>query len=191
MLIQIISLLLNVAVSLVAGACLLRLYMQWTGTPFYNPIGHMVLSLTNWLVLPLRRAVPSVRRLDTASLVAAVLLKLIQNLLLSAAIAGLTGAATPVLATLVMALFDIVSLALSLATAVLIAAVVASWLRIDPALSHVLHRLTAPLLAPFRRIAPAPGGLDLAPLFALVTIQVLAIVLRYLQDATLRGLVVG
>lgn len=191
MLIQIISLLLNVAVGLVAGACLLRLYMQWTGTPFYNPVGHLVLALTNWLVLPMRRFIPSARRLDTASLLAAVLLKLLQHLLLSAMIVGLTGAATPLLATLVMALFDLAALALSLATAVLIAAVVASWLRIDPALAHVLHRLTAPFLDPLRRLLPAPGGLDLSPLVAIVAIQVLSIVLRYLQDAALRGLVVG
>ncbi|KAF1022807.1 MAG: hypothetical protein GAK30_00964 [Paracidovorax wautersii] len=191
MLIQIISLLLNVAVGLVAGACLLRLYMQWTGTPFYNPIGHLVLALSNWLVLPMRRFIPAAGRLDSASLVAAAVLKLLQHLLLSALIVGLTGAATPLLATIVMALFDLAALALSLATAVLIAAVIASWLRIDPALAHVLHRLTAPILNPFRRWAPTPGGLDLSPLFAIVAIQVLSIVLRYLQDLVLRALVIG
>ena len=191
MLIQIISLLLNVAVGLVAGACLLRLYMQWTGTPFYNPVGQLVLTLTNWLVLPMRRFIGSLGRLDTASLLAATLLKLVQHLLLSALIAGLAGAATPLLASVVMALFDLIALALSLLTAILIAAVIASWLRIDPSLEHVLQRLTAPLLAPLRRILPTAGGLDLSPLCALVLIQVLFIVLRGLQDVVLRSVAIG
>lgn len=191
MLIQILSLLLNVAVGLVAGACLLRIYMQWTGTPFYNPIGALVLALSNWLVLPLRRVIPAAGRLDSASLAAAALLKLLQHLLLSTLIGSLVGAATPLLATVVMALFDLLSLALSLVTALLIAAAVASWLRIDPALGHVLQRLSAPLLAPIRRWLPMPAGLDLSPLAAIVLIQVLSIVLRTLQDSALRAMIVG
>ncbi|MEJ2803306.1 YggT family protein [Comamonas sp. BIGb0124] len=191
MLIQILSLILNVAVGLLAGACLLRLYMQWTGTPFYNPIGHLVLSLTNWVVLPLRRFIPALGRLDTASLVAAMLMKVLQHLLLSALLGGLMGAATPLAATLVMALFDLLALALSLCTAILIASVIASWLRTDPAINHVLQRLAAPLLDPIRRWLPTPGGLDLSPLVALVLIQILSIVLGYLQDGVLRSLVVG
>jgi YggT family protein len=190
MLIQIISLLLNVAVGLVAGACLLRLYMQWTGTNFYNPVGQLVLSLTNWLVLPMRRFIPSWGRLDSSSLLAAILLKLLQHLLMSALMAS-AGAATPLLASIVMALFDLLALALSLLTALLIAAVIASWLRIEPSLEQLLQRLTAPLLAPLRRILPSTGGLDFSPLCALVLIQVLFIVLRGLQDAVLGSLAIG
>jgi YggT family protein len=55
MLYQIISLLLDVAVGLLGGACLLRLYMQYQRVPFGNPVGRFVFALTDWLVLPLRR----------------------------------------------------------------------------------------------------------------------------------------
>ena len=59
MLYQIVSLLLEVATSVLAGACLLRLYMQHQRIPMSvrsgNPLGRFVFALTDWLVLPLRR----------------------------------------------------------------------------------------------------------------------------------------
>ena len=85
MVFQIVSLLLEVVVGLVAGTCLLRLYMQQQGIPLsvrYNPLGRFVFALTDWIVLPLRRLLPSMGRLDTASLVAAFLLELAQFALL-------------------------------------------------------------------------------------------------------------
>src|SRR3954470_15179398 len=75
---QILSFLLDVAAGLLGGACLLRLYMQYQRVPFGNPVGRFVFALTDWLILPLRRVLPSVRRIDTASLVAAYLVQLLQ-----------------------------------------------------------------------------------------------------------------
>src|ERR1035437_10552969 len=81
MLYQIISLLLEVATGILAGACLLRLYMQYLRISMSarsgNPLGRFVFALTDWLVLPLRRMLPALGRLDTSSLVAAYLLELV------------------------------------------------------------------------------------------------------------------
>ena len=59
MLYQIVALLLEVAVGLLAGACLLRLYMQWQRIPMSlrsgNPLAKFIFTLTDWLVLPLAR----------------------------------------------------------------------------------------------------------------------------------------
>ena len=82
MFIQIISLLLDVAVGLVAGAALLRLYMQYQRIPMAarsgNPLGNFIFALTDWIVLPLRKVLPAVGRWDTASLLAVYLLELAQ-----------------------------------------------------------------------------------------------------------------
>ena len=60
MLYQITSLLLEIAAGLVAGMCLLRLYMQYQRIPMStrsgNPMGNFIFALTDWLVLPLRKA---------------------------------------------------------------------------------------------------------------------------------------
>ena len=83
MLYQIASFLLDVIGGLLTGACLLRLYMQWQRIPFSNPVGGLVFALTDWLIMPLRRVIPPVGRWDVSSLVAAVLLQLVQYFLLT------------------------------------------------------------------------------------------------------------
>ena len=79
MLAQIFSLLLSTVVNLLAGACLIRLYMQYQRIPFQNPIGRFVMALSDWIVLPLRKLVPAAGRWDLASLAAALLIKLVMT----------------------------------------------------------------------------------------------------------------
>ena len=109
MLYQIISFLLDVVVGLVAGSCLLRLYMQYQRIPFGNPVGRFVFALTDWIVLPLRRVLPAVRQWDTASLIAAFLLHLAQYLLLWL----LAGLAWKLGAVFVLAFFGVIRLAIA------------------------------------------------------------------------------
>ena len=78
MLFQILSFLLDVASGLLTGACLLRLYMQLQRVSFANPVGRLVFALSDWLVLPLRKLVPSAGRGDLSCLAAALLLQLVQ-----------------------------------------------------------------------------------------------------------------
>ena len=49
------------------------------------------------------------------------------------------------------------------------------------AISDVFERLSAPLLAPLRRVVPLVGGVDLTPVLARVVLQVLAMALGQLQ----------
>jgi YggT family protein len=179
---QIISFLLDVAVGLLGGACLLRLFMQHQRVSFKNPVGSFVFALTDWLVLPLRRILPAVGRWDTASLVGAFLLELAQFALLWLLAGRLGGfGAVPLLA-----LFGLLRLVISALTLLVIVYAIASWVRADSPILDVIERLCAPLLRPWRRIIPLVGGIDLSPLAFLVALQVAAIALTYLQSAALR-----
>ena len=183
MLYQIISLLLDVAVGLVAGACLLRLYMQYQKIPMSarsgNPIGHFVFTLTDWIVLPLRRLVPSVGRWDTASLLSTYLLELLQFLILW----GSGGAGGGFAQIPVLAVFGVARLVLSAMTGLVIFYAVLSWVQSHSPLTDIIERLAAPPLRPIRKLLPLVGGIDLSPLLLLVLLQVAAIVLGALQAA--------
>ncbi|HWI81362.1 YggT family protein [Ramlibacter sp.] len=174
---QILSFLLDVAAGLLGGACLLRLYMQWQRVPFGNPLGRFVFALTDWLVLPLRRILPAIKRIDTASLVAAFLVQLLQVVLLWL-VAGQPGSAAllPLLAV-----FELLKLAISALTALVIVYAVLSWVNADSPMADVIDRLCAPLLRPWRRIIPLVGGVDLSPLVFLLVLQVASIVISALQ----------
>ena len=179
---QIISFLLEIAVGLLGGACLLRLYMQRQRIPFGNPVGRFVFALTDWLVLPLRRILPSVWRWDTASLVAAFLLAVAQVALLWL-LAGRPGSAAMLP---LLAVFGLLRLVISALTGLVIVYAILSWVRADSPIVDVIDRLCMPLLRPWRKLIPLVGGIDLSPLAFLVMLQVAAIVLTYLQAAVLR-----
>lgn len=181
MLHQIFSFLLQVACGLVVGLCLLRLYMQFQRVPLSarsgNPVGPLIFALTDWLVLPLRRVVPSFGRLDSASLVAAYVVELAQFMVLWL----LAGAHGMPLFVPLLALFGIARLAISGLSVLVIVFAVLSWVQPQSPMMGLLARLVAPLLRPVRRLIPLVGGVDLSPLVLLVLLQVGAMVLESLQ----------
>ena len=183
MLYQIASFLLDVVGGLLTGACLLRLYMQWQRVPFSNPVGGLVFALTDWLIMPLRRVIPPVGRWDLSSLVAAMLLQLLQYFLLTLLVgAGSAWAWLPWLA-----LFGLLRVAVSGLIGLLIVHAVMSWIQGGRSpLADVIARLCEPVLRPLRRVIPLVGGFDLSPLAALVLLQVVMIVLGHLQTSVMR-----
>jgi YggT family protein len=170
---QILSFLLDVAAGLLGGACLLRLYMQWQRVPFGNPIGRFVFALTDWLILPLRRVLPPMGRIDTASLVAAYLVEVLQYAILWAIVGR-----GDFVDVLVLALFGVIRLAISAMTALVIIYAILSWVQTDSPMADVVDRLASPMLRPIRRVIPLVGGIDLSPLVLLVLLQVLAMVVN-------------
>jgi YggT family protein len=185
MLFQIISLLLEVVAGVLGGACLLRLYMQHQRIPMStrsgNPLGRFVFALTDWLVLPLRRVVPSLGRWDMASLMAAFLIELAEFSLLWL----LLDMSANYLSVLILAAFGVLRLAISGLTGLLIVYAILSWFQTNSVMADVIERLCTPPLTPIRRVLPLVGGIDLSPLALLLLLQILAIVLGSLQAAAL------
>jgi YggT family protein len=185
MLYQIVSLLLEVLVGFLSGACLLRLYMQYQRIPMSarsgNPLGRFVFAVTDWIVLPLRRVLPAIGALDTASLVAAFVLQLAEFGLLWL----LSGAAGGLFAVPILAVFGVLRVAISGLTGIVIVYAVLSWVSTQSVLADVIERLVAPLLMPIRRLLPLVGGIDLSLLALLLILQIAAIVLGHLQAAAL------
>jgi YggT family protein len=185
MLYQITSLLLEVAAGLIAGTCLLRLYMQYQRIPMSvrsgNPLAKFIFALTDWLVLPLRRVIPAAGRWDMASLVGAFLVQLAQFVILWT----LTGMSTSMLSVVVLAAFGLVRMAISGMTGLVIIYAILSWVQTRSVGADFLERLVMPVLIPIRRIVPLVGGIDLSPLVLLLILQVAGIVLGSIQAAVL------
>jgi YggT family protein len=185
MLYQIVAFVLEVAAGLLTGTCLLRLYMQFQRIPLSaragNPIGRFVFALTDWLVLPLRRVLPAVGRLDTGSMVGAFLVQVAQFSLLWL----LNGAEVAVVTVLVLAAFGVMRMALTGMVAMVIVFAIMSWVQTQSYLSDLLERLVAPALAPIRRVLPLVGGIDLSPLVLLVLLQIAQMVLGQVQGMAL------
>ena len=174
MLIQIIQFLLEIGVTLVGGAFLLRAVLHYQRAPLartFEPVARLLRALTDWLHLPLSRVLPAQGRWDGASLLAVWLLKLLQFGLLFVLLGG-RWVMWPV-----AALLGVVQLGLSLLTALVLINVVLSWTGARSPVAQWLARVSEPLLAPLRRIVPTVGGIDFSPLVLLVLVQVASMVL--------------
>jgi YggT family protein len=176
-LLQIVNLILDVAAGLVGGACLMRLVMQWQRLPFQNPIGRFVFAVTDWLVMPLRRLLPAVGRLDTSSLVAAWLMKLSHLMVMWL----LGGAQAAVMGVLVASVFGVLHWLVSGLSVIILLYAVLSWVQPNSGSMMLLSRLVEPWLAPIRNALPKPGGIDLSPLVLLVILQIAGMLLAGLQ----------
>ena len=177
MFIQIVSFLLDVAAGLIGGACLLRLAMQWQRIPFNNPMGQFIFAVSNKLVMPLRRFVPALGRLDTASLVGAWLAKLAQFSLLWLLASG----HGTLLLVLLLSVVGLVQLIISGLSALVLIYAVLTWVQPGSMNLLLIERLCQPWLAPIRRIIPMVGGVDLSSLVLLVLLQIAGMVVGAVQ----------
>ena len=164
----------------------MRLLLQWAAVDKRNPLVQFILRVTNPLVIPLRRLLPPIGRIDTATVLVLVGLQVLATALIVRI--GCLGE-PEVLPILSLAALNVARLALNIFTWSIIIYVVLSWVSpggYNPA-AALIAAIVEPVLAPFRRLIPAIGGLDLSPLFVLVIAQILLIVL----DGAPRALLLG
>lgn len=154
---------------------LLRLWLPWLGTDFRNPIAQGILRLTSPLVVPVRRLIPPIGRLDTAT----VLVAFGVQYLLILVILLINGTMAGILPIAITAFLDLIILSCRLFTFAIIIHIVLSWIApgtYNPA-TALIASMVEPLLRPFRRIVPSLGGIDISPIFAIILLQALTIVL--------------
>lgn len=164
----------------------LRIIMQWVRVDFRNPLTQFILRITNPLVIPLRRFVPPIGGLDTATLIVVVVLELIVTIVVT----NLTCSGEPnVLQVISMTVLRVVYLTLRVYLFVILIYVIMSWISpgtYNPA-ARLMESIAQPVLRPLRRLLPPIGGLDLSALFALIGIQALTMLLPIGRVAAAMG----
>ena len=162
--------------SLALFVVLARLLLQWARADFRNPIAQAIVRLTNPVILPLRRVLPPVGKVDTASVVAVVLVAIIKVGIMFA----LRDFGTPgiVLWVQSVAVELVQALVRTYFYAILLYALLSL---IAPGgyspLQSVLASVCEPVLRPFRRLIPPIAGIDLSPLWAVIAIQAILLLL--------------
>ncbi|MDO8860195.1 YggT family protein [Haliea sp. E1-2-M8] len=176
---EILAYLIQTLLTLALLAVVLRLLLQVVRADFYNPVSQFLARLTNPLVLPLRRVVPSLGGLDLSSL----LLALVLQMAAIAAMLALNGIGLPNIGLLlVWSVLGVVGLVVNIYFFALLAMIILSW--IAPASRHpallLLFQLTEPVMAPFRKMLPNMGGLDFSPILVFILINIIQIALRHM-----------
>jgi YggT family protein len=164
---------------------LLRFIMQWVRADFYNPFAQVVVRITNPLVVPARRLLPSVGSIDAPLLILLILLEAVVTWLLLAI--AFASAIPPVTAASFIELvaLRLVNLLLWFYTIAIVVYALLSWFgQSYSPIGELLDDLVSPLLRPVRRLIPIVAGIDLSP--AIVVILIIAARLALPLDPLLR-----
>lgn len=163
------------------SAVLLRLLFQVVRADFYNPLCQAIVTVTNPVLRPLRRYIPALLTIDTASVLLILALQLV-NTYLVALVVGVT----PKLAgLLVVAVAEIANKTVWIFLGAVVVQIVLSWVApggYNPVIG-VIHALSEPLLRPARRLLPPLGGLDFSPMVVVIGLNlVLMLAVAPLRD---------
>ena len=150
---------------------LMRFILQLVRANFYNPLCQFVVKATQPLLKPLRRVIPSLFGLDMSSLVLAIVVQMV----IFAVVMTLSYMSFNILGLLLWAIIGVTALFLKVFFFALIISVILSWVApgsYNPG-AQLVNQICEPLLAPFRKLLPNLGGLDISPIFAFIALNLL------------------
>jgi YggT family protein len=175
--IDIARLLIETVAALLGVTLLLRAFMNFIGMPGRNPFAQFVLALTDWLVRPLRRVVPSAGRVDTASLLAAYIIALLM-LILTLLVIGAASTGWSWAQLLLAAAVQVLRWSLYMVFFLVLLHVILSWVNPYAPVAPGIALMVRPFLAPFQKIIPLVGGVDLSPIALIVIVQILLLLVN-------------
>lgn len=151
---------------------LLRIWLQVARADFYNPFSQFIVKITQPVVGPLRRLIPSIGALDVATLLFAYVLCVLKFIVVT--YVGV-GSVVFDIGFLYIGLLALIKAAGNLLFWVLILRAIMSWVSQGRSpVEYVFHQLTDPLLSPIRRILPSTGMFDFS-------VMVLFIILYFIN----------
>ena len=149
---------------------LLRVWLQLARADFYNPFSQFVVKATQPVVGPLRRFIPAIGSLDTATVLFALVIAAIKVIL----IATIANQGIDPLIISLSAVVIVIKAAFKMLFWVLIIRAILSWVsQGQNPIEAVMIQLTEPLLKPIRNILPSMGGLDLSMVVVILGLQFL------------------
>lgn len=146
-----------------------RLILAYARADYFNPLIQSIIRVTQPLVGPVRRLLPTIRGIEFSTLAWIIVIEMIKFLLLGIIQFGMPN----VLGLLILGVADTLRLIVNTFFYGIFLQVILSWIQ-PPGYSPVgdaLLRLTAPIMMPLRRIIPPVGGFDITPIPALILLQ--------------------
>lgn len=165
---------------------LLRLWLPLLRANFQNPVAQGILRYTSPLVAPVRRYIPAIGRIDTATVLIAFAIQFVAMLIMLLLVKTDYSAAGyarlhPELSIGLLAYAAVIRLA-TLSVMLFIVAIIVRVIlnllgRYFGPISDLLVDLTEPLLQPVRRIVPPLGVVDLSAYIAIILLFALNMIL--------------
>jgi YggT family protein len=166
---------------------LLRFWLPIVRANFRNPVAQGVLRYTSPAVVPIRRYIPAIGKLDTATVLVALIIQVFSSIVMLVILRGLAFIDTlsnSFLSLVGSALVDLASLSVVMfIVAIALRVIFGFFGRYMGPLSDLLNDLTDPLLRPVRRLIPPLGVIDLSAYIIFILLLALNMVLADMRPA--------
>ena len=193
------ALLLNVLLNVVILLVFLRFLMQLAGINFFNPVVQSTIKATKFVdVLNRSLPKPAKGRINLAALILLIILYLVKVSVLSNMGLGITifevhyknlasGADSLLLGTLMAVTDGVVTFCRYLIFAAIIMSWVVMFTQKSGPFTEAIQELAEPLFAPFRKIMPNMGMIDLSHLLAILALIIIDVVMTSVSFAVIGG----
>jgi len=160
-------------------AIIIRMLLGLTRADFYNPFSQFILTITNPVLTPLRKLLPSFGGIDTSAIALLFGLKFIEL----AARSFLIGKQVLLSSLIVPSILGVLNQVVNIFIFAIIILVVISWVaphmhgQSNP-ITPILRSITEPLIRPARKLIPPVGVFDLSTFVVLLALYCIKIVLH-------------
>ncbi|QEQ59328.1 YggT family protein [Haemophilus influenzae biotype aegyptius] len=143
-------------INLYALVLILRVWLQFARVDYYNPVSTFVIKMTDPILKPLRKVMPTVKNIDTSALLLVFIIGMLKGIIYF----GLSVNVLLVLGVLTV----LKSIGLAIFYVLFIGAVLSWFNRGNNSISYAFYQLSEPLLKPIRRLLPTLGMIDFSPM---------------------------
>ncbi|MGH1538010.1 MAG: YggT family protein [Gammaproteobacteria bacterium] len=175
---NVLDFLIHVAFTSYIYAIIIRMLLGYTRADFYNPFSQFILTITNPVLTPLRKFIPSIGQIDTSAIALILVLKFIEL-----AVRGfLIGKQVLLSALILPAIVGVLNQVINIFIFAIIILVVISWVapnmhgQSNP-ITPILRSITEPLIRPARKLIPPVGIFDLSTFAVLIVLYCIKIFL--------------
>jgi YggT family protein len=152
---------------------ILRFILACGRANYFSPVTQFIVRLTDPIIKPLRKVIPNIKRIEIASLVVILAIEVMKFFLIACISYGFPN----LLGLPILAIANTISLVIQIFTYGIILQAILSFVQPMSPLMSVLSQFNAPILQPFQRLVPPIGGLDLTAIPALISLQLMSIIL--------------
>tara|TARA_B100001250_G_scaffold381409_1_gene373683 strand:- start:1911 stop:2492 length:582 start_codon:yes stop_codon:yes gene_type:complete len=155
-------------------ALILRYLFTVVRIDSFNPLSGLIIKITDPLLKPLRRTIPSYLGVDWPLVLVLFVLQAIEITLVTLVATG----GIPALAGLaILTIANLLRMVLYIYLFIILIQVIISWINPNAysLITKIMQQISTPILNPVRKLLPSAGGIDFSPLIILVIINLLMI----------------
>ena len=155
-------------------ALILRYLFTVVRIDSFNPLSGLIIKITDPLLKPLRRTIPSYLGVDWPLVLVLFVLQAIEITLVTLVATG----GIPALAGLaILTIANLLRMVLYIYLFIILIQVIISWINPNAysLITKIMQQISTPILNPARKLLPSAGGIDFSPLIILVIINLLMI----------------